>query len=255
MRLAEHAGLVGVTFGSEGHDLVGVLYLAHGSKPKPTVLLLHGCPGLEQNLDLAAELRDRGWNALVFHYRGCWGSSGRYDLRTITTDVAAAVDYLQSGEHPSVDRNRIAVIGHSLGGWAAVLAAARDQRLRAVGVIGGVADLGGMQRSGVLVSAAEIREEIARFVAAEPDEFLQQWAEVAAEPQPVDLAHSLSPRPLLVVHGSDDEWVPLEQARTLHERAREPRRYVEIPGANHSFSWHRTHLRELIADWLAEKNV
>jgi dipeptidyl aminopeptidase/acylaminoacyl peptidase len=255
MRLAEHAGLVGVTFGSGGRDLVGVLYLARGNEPQPTVLLLHGCPGIEKNLDLAADLRNQGWNSLVFHYRGCWGSGGRYDLRTITTDVAAAVDYLQSGEHPSVDRDRIAVIGHSLGGWAAVLAAARDQRLRAVAVCGGVADLGGLQRSGVLVSAAEIQKEITRFVAAEPEEFLQQWAEVAAEPQPVNVAHSLSPRPLLIVHGSDDEWVPVDQARTLHERAAEPRRYVEIPGANHSFSWHRADLRQLLADWLAETNV
>lgn len=255
MRLAEHAGLVGVTFGSEGHDLVGVLYLARGSEPRPTVLLLHGSPGLEQNIDLAAELRDRGWNALIFHYRGCWGSSGRYDLRTITTDVAAAVDYLQSGEHPSVDRDRIAVIGHSLGGWAAVLAAARDHRLRAVATCGGVADLGGIQRSGTLVSTAEIHEEITRFVAAEPEEFLRQAAEVAADPQPTDLAQLIAPRPLLIVHGSDDEWVPVKQARALHERAGEPCRYVEIAGANHSFSWHRADLRQLIADWLATTNI
>ena len=255
MRLAEHAGLVGVTFGSQGHELVGVLYLARGSEPRPTVVLLHGCPGLEQNLDLAAELRDRGWNALMFHYRGCWGSRGRYDVRTITADVAAAVDYLQTGVHPSVDPDRIAVIGHSLGGWAAVLAAARDHRLRAVAVCGGLADLGGIQRSGMLVSADEIHEEITRFVAAEPEEFLHQTAAVAAEPQPIDLAHLISPRPLLVVHGSDDEWIPVEQARILHQRAGEPRRYVEIPGANHSFSWHRPYLRQLIVDWLAETNI
>ncbi|HJZ24659.1 MAG TPA: hypothetical protein VJ370_00135, partial [Streptosporangiaceae bacterium] len=77
-----HEGITGVTFDSDGHRLVGILYLARGEEPKPTVLLLHGCPGLEKNLDLAARLRDRGWNALLFHYRGCWGSAGRYDLRT-----------------------------------------------------------------------------------------------------------------------------------------------------------------------------
>ena len=58
------------------------------------MLLLHGCPGLEKNLDLAARPRDRGWNALLFHYHGCWGSAGRYDLRTIPDDVTGAVDYL-----------------------------------------------------------------------------------------------------------------------------------------------------------------
>src|SRR5215469_3111829 len=105
------SGIAGVTFDSGGNRLVGTLYLAPGDEPKPTVLLLHGCPGIEKNGDLAADLRDRGWNALVFHYRGCWGSSGGYDLRTIPADVSAAVDFLQSGEYPSVDQGRIAVIG------------------------------------------------------------------------------------------------------------------------------------------------
>ncbi len=51
----EHEGITGVTFDSDGHRLLGTLqYLARGEEPKPAVLLLHGCPGLEQNLDLAA---------------------------------------------------------------------------------------------------------------------------------------------------------------------------------------------------------
>jgi len=257
---AEHAGITGVTFESDGHKLLGVLYLARGGEPKPTVLLLHGCPGIEQNLDLAADLRDRGWNSLVFHYRGCWGSGGRYDLRTVTTDVAAAVDYLHSGEHPSVDPARLAVVGHSLGGWAAVLAAAADRRLRAVAACGapaslGTVDLGTVDLGAVELSTVAIRREFTRFVAAEPQEFASQRDEVAARPQPLDVVSSIAPRPLLVVHGADDEWVPAAQGRALYERASQPRRYVEVDGANHAFSWHREHLRELIADWLAEANL
>src|SRR5271165_4423214 len=140
MWATEDEGLTGVTFDSDGHRLVGVLYLARGEEPKPTVLLLHGCPGLEKNLDLAVRLRDRGWNALLFHYRGCWGSAGRYDLRTIPRDVTAAVSYL--ADSPLVDPDRIAVVGHSLGGWAAVVVAAAEPRLRAVAVYGAAARLG-----------------------------------------------------------------------------------------------------------------
>ncbi len=246
----DHGGITGVTFSSDGNALAGVMYLARGDAPKPTVLLLHGCPGLEQNLDVAAALRDRGWNALAFHYRGCWGSSGRYDLRTIGRDVAAAVSYLHSGDHPSVDPARLAVVGHSLGGWAAVLAAATDERLRAVAVCGGVSDL-----AATALSAAEIRQEITRFVAAEPEEFSSQRDEVAAGPQPLDVVAAIAPRPLLLVHGSDDEWVPVEQARALRDRGGEPLRYVEIDGANHAFSWHRERLRNLITGWLAGTGV
>jgi uncharacterized protein len=247
---AEHAGITGVTFDSDGHGLVGVLYLARGGEPKPTVLLLHGCPGLEQNLDVAIALRDRGWNALAFHYRGSWGSAGRYDLRTIARDVTAAVDYVHSGEHPSVDPGRLAVFGHSLGGWAAVLAAAGDPRLRAVAVCGAPTSL-----AAVDLSAAEIRQEFTRFVTVEPEEFAAQRDEVAAGPQPLDVASSIAPRPMLIVHGSDDEWVPAEQGKALYQRAGQPRRYIEVEGANHTFAWHREQLRELITGWLAETKI
>ena len=247
---AGHEGITGITFDSDGHRLVGVAYLARGDEPKPTALLLHGCPGLEKNLDLAVVLRDRGWNAMVFHYRGCWGSAGRYDLRTIGRDVRAAVDHLQAGGCPGVDPGRIAVVGHSLGGWAAILAAAADERLRAVVTCGAPAGLGALQ----LTSDALDREMI-RFLATTPAEFLTQRDEVGTRPGPLDLVASISPRPLLVIHGSEDEWVGADQGRLLYERAEEPRRYVEIKGANHAFAWHRAALRDLITEWLDETGV
>src|SRR2546421_10338284 len=124
----EHDGITGVTFTSGGHRLLGTLYLARGDEPKPTALLLHGCPGLQQNGDLAVALRDRGWNALIFHYRGSWGSGGRYDLRTVPADVTAAVGHLSSGAYPPVDPPRLAGGGHTPGGAAAMLAAGHGPR-------------------------------------------------------------------------------------------------------------------------------
>jgi dipeptidyl aminopeptidase/acylaminoacyl peptidase len=250
MGTAGHEGITGITFDSDGHRLVGVAYLAHGDRPRPTALLLHGCPGLEKNLDLAVVLRDRGWNAVVFHYRGCWGSAGRYDLRTIGRDVRAAVDHLQAGGCPGVDPGRIAVVGHSLGGWAAVLAGAADQRLRAVVACGAPVGLGALQ-----LTADALDREFIRFLATTPAEFLNQRDEVGTWPGPLDVVASISPRPLLVIHGSADEWVGADQGRLLYERAREPRRYVEIDGANHAFAWHRAALTEEISGWLAEADV
>ncbi len=248
MTPAGHEGITGITFDSDGHRLVGVVYLARGDEPKPAVLLLHGCPGLEQNLDIAAVLRDRGWNSLVFHYRGCWGSAGRYDLRTIGRDVRAAVDHLAAGTYPGVDPGRLAVVGHSLGGWAAILAAAADQRLRAVVTCGAPAGLGP-------ITADAIDREFTRFLATTPAEFLSQRDELAGCPGPLDVVASISPRPLLVVHGSDDEWVRADHGRLLYERAKRPRQYVEMDGANHAFAWHRAALRDLITEWLDQTGV
>jgi len=240
----EHEGIAGVTFDSEGNRLVGILYLARGDEPKPTVLLLHGCPGLEKNLDLAVLLRDRGWNSLLFHYRGCWGSGGRYDLRTVPRDVIAAVDYLTG--HPAVDSGRIAVVGHSMGGWAAIVTAARDPRLRAVATCGAPARLG----AGLRLGRDQVEGEFTRFLAVTPEEFAAQLDEVARRLDPLEAVTAIAPRPLLVVHGTEDRWVPVAQARELRARAGPWSRYVEVDGADHSFSWHRTELRELIAGWL-----
>jgi len=241
-----HEGITGVAFDSDGHRLVGTLYLARGDEPEPTALLLHGCPGLEKNLDLAVLLRDRGWNSLVFHYRGCWGSAGRYDLRTIPRDVIAAVDYLAGC--PRVDSGRIAVVGHSLGGWAAIVTAAAEPRLRAVAACGAPAHLG----AGLRLDRDQVESEFTRFLATTPGEFTAQLAEVAERMGALEAVAAVSPRPLLVVHGTEDWWVPVEQARELRARAGPRCRYVEVDGANHSFSWHRTELRGLIADWLSE---
>jgi uncharacterized protein len=237
----EDEGLTGVTFDSDGHRLLGVLYLARGQEPKPTVLLLHGCPGLEKNLDLAVRLREAGWNALAFHYRGCWGSAGRYDLRTIPRDVTAAVDFVTGC--PRVDAGRIAVLGHSLGGWAALLTAAAEPRLRAVAVYGAAARLG----AGLRLSPDVLEREFTRFLAVTPEEFAAQAAGV---PDGLEAAAAISPRALLVVHGTADRWVPVADARELAARAGPDCRYVEVEGADHAFSWHRAELSDLIIGWL-----
>jgi len=246
-----HEGITGVTFDSAGNRLVGVLYLARGHEPKPTALLLHGCPGLEQNADVAMELRDRGWNALIFHYRGCWGSAGRYDLGTIVADVRAAVDYLGDAPFPSVDPGRLAVAGHSIGGWAAIQAAAADDRLHAVVAIAPLVTPRGLE----LLSDADLDRWFTSLLAATPAELRGQLAAVAGRPGPLELVPVISPRPVLIVHGSADEWVPVADGRLLHDRAKPPRGYAEIEGANHSFASHRRELRELVVGWLAQTGL
>lgn len=251
MMSAEHEGITGVTFGSDGHRLAGILYLARGAAAKPTALLLHGCPGLEQNLDLASSLRERGWNALVFHYRGSWGSEGDYDLRAVVQDVRAAVEHLHEAAYPGVDPARLAVFGHSLGGWAAVLAAAADSRLKAVIACASATGLSGLKA----LPADQIEHEFTRFLRTTPEQFVCQAQQVDARPGPLEVVSTIAPRPVLVVHGSDDEWVPAAQGRLLFDRAGEPRRHAEIAGANHAFSWHRAQLLDLVGDWLADTGI
>ena len=137
-----NAGVVGVYFERGGSKLVGRLFLAQGdeneNEPRPTAVWLHGIPGIEQNHDLAIYFRERGWNSLIFHYRGCWGSEGDYDIRTIPEDITAAFDYLCSGAFPQIDTDRLILGGHSLGGWATVFAGAQEPRAKALISMGGL---------------------------------------------------------------------------------------------------------------------
>jgi len=241
-----HQGQAGICFDSGGHRLLGTLFLARGDRPKPTAVILHGIPGIEKNYDLAHVLRDRGWNSLIFHYRGCWGSEGDYVLRTIPDDVRAALDDLSSGRYPQVDPARLVLVGHSLGGWAAVLAAAADPRVQAVAAYGAVTD----PRQFPFTSADAAAEFTPWLQGLTPGDFFDQWHALDAAYVPVEQVARLALRPLLVVHGHADEVVPVAQAEALFARADDPRTLVIHPEANHSFTWHRPWLRDQILGWL-----
>ena len=69
-----------------------------GQGPAPDVILLHGLPGNERNLDLAQAIRRAGWDVLTFTYRGAWGSPGDFSIANAMEDAAAALDFARSPE-------------------------------------------------------------------------------------------------------------------------------------------------------------
>ena len=107
-----------------------MMYTANGAGPHPTLLLLHGFPGNEQNLDLAQAARRAGWNVLTQHYRGSWGSKGAFSFAGAAEDAHAALAYLEDPANAArlhIDPRRIAIAGHSMGGFMAADAAADDR--------------------------------------------------------------------------------------------------------------------------------
>lgn len=238
-----HEGQTGVVFHSGGDKLVGTLFLARGDEPKPTAVLLHGLPGIEKNYDIAHALRERGWNALIFHYRGSWGSGGDYRFVTLADDVRASLDYLSSGAHEQIDADRLALVGHSMGGWTAVKAGA-DDRVRAIAVIGAVTE-----PSRLPFTAALAEESFTPFLnGLTPEEFVKQWTGLDGV---LEEAGGLD-RPLLIVHGANDSIVPVEQAHLLHHASGGRARLEIHPKANHAFVWHRRWLIDQVVPWLEE---
>ena len=131
-RLAE------IAFRSAGERLNGLLYVAAGAGLHPVVLLLHGNPGNERNLDVAQAIRRAGHTVLYFDYRGNWGSGGTFSRSHALEDVAAALSWVRSpavAAQFGLDTARIALVGHSMGGWLALMSAASDRKVACVGAL------------------------------------------------------------------------------------------------------------------------
>ena len=92
---------------------------AGGTDPKPTVLLLHGFPGNEKNLDMMQALRRCGFNVLTFNYSGSWGSPGPFLFANVLDDTKTALQFVKdNAEEYHVDLNNIFMVGHSMGGFS-----------------------------------------------------------------------------------------------------------------------------------------
>lgn len=127
-----------ITFQSADETLLGVLHLPAGEGPHPVVVLLHGFPGYERNFDLAQALRRAGYASLVFHYRGSWGVGGTWSWTHVLEDSARVVAQLRDPETAArhrLDLDRLAIVGHSLGGFAALMTAAADPAVAAVAAV------------------------------------------------------------------------------------------------------------------------
>jgi pimeloyl-ACP methyl ester carboxylesterase len=247
-----------VHFESHGDRLNGIVYVANGPGPHPTVILLHGFPGNEKNLDLAQSLRADGWNVLFFHYRGAWGSEGTYSFTHVYEDVAAAADYLRANAVPlRTDANRIILVGHSMGGFASLMAAARDDRIACTAAIT-PADLAAM------ASMFEAQPGLARGWSSYSGTltmlhgFSWQGAldEIMANRPAFDL-RALAPRlrgkSVLVIGADRDTDVPAEVIVQPLIDAYEADPAIRTTGVilsgDHSFSWSRGLLIETVTHW------
>ena len=122
-----------LVFESHGSRLFGRIILPNFYDKEsrcPVVLMLHGHPGGDKNLDIAEALRANGCAVAVISYRGVWGSHGDYLLSHNIEDVISAVDFLrQNADTYRLDPEKIFLFGHSMGGFSALNAMARGLRV------------------------------------------------------------------------------------------------------------------------------
>jgi hypothetical protein len=250
--------LVELNFESHDNRLNGHAYLAEGEGPHPTVVLLHGFPGNERNLDLAQDLRRNGFNVLFFHYRGAWGSEGTYSFTHIIEDVAAATDYLRGhAQALRTDPEKIILIGHSMGGFAALQAAAQDKRIACVAGLA-PADLGAIAKafetdplSGEgFATYADTMQMLAGLTGE------AAVAEIMTNRETFDaagLAPKLEGKSVLLIAGDKDTSVPPDSVHVPLVAAYEAQSGIDLTAkvlsGDHSFSWSREELIAEVLHW------
>lgn len=125
--------LYDIKISSHGEKLIGIMLTPGKKGPNPTVILLHGFPGYEDNHDLAHSFRRCGLNVLTFHYRGCWGVKGKFSFSNCIEDVNEVIDFVTNEESIKtydIDKNNIFLVGHSMGGFL-TLTNCTDERIKA----------------------------------------------------------------------------------------------------------------------------
>jgi len=199
---------------SHGALLNAIVYVAAGPGPHPVVILLHGFPGNEKNLDLAQSIRRAGWDVLFFNYRGSWGSLGAFSFTHAIEDTQSAIAYLRDPANAAKlrsDPKYIVLVGHSMGGMIAANVAATDPDIRAVGLIS-AANMAGHALPAVKANQQEaILPRISQGLAADmaplagctSESLARELLANAAKWNLPDLASKLSARPILVVTSDD----------------------------------------------------
>jgi fermentation-respiration switch protein FrsA (DUF1100 family) len=222
-----------------------------------SVIVAHGHGGSKHYSLPIGEILHRRFNVLMLDHRGHGESDG---LRTTIgyeerLDVYAAVDLLIGrGLGP------VGIIGVSMGASTAILAAADDDRIAAV-----VAD-SPYARLRWAVSQGAVLRGYPRFIAP-PMAALGCWATALHLHQPmeafdpIEVVERISPRPLLIMHGTDDDVVPVASAHALFERAGEPKELWLIDGLKHvqaidrAYPAFRQRVLEFFERYLAGENA
>jgi pimeloyl-ACP methyl ester carboxylesterase len=259
-RLAED-----VSFTSDGARLNAILYEAAGAGPHPTAIVLHGFPGNERNLDLAQALRRAGWNAVFFHYRGTWGSRGDFSFTHVLEDAAAVLAQVRAPEFAKahrIDPNRVVLIGHSMGGFAALVVASEHAEVECAVSIAG-ANFGLLATSLADPTQAERTGETFERWASGPIPGISGaalTAELRENGKRFDLlqrAPALSTKPVLLVAGARDtvarpelHHAPLAAAIAAQPGARVTQVVLD---SDHAFSDQRIALAHSVLDFLAQE--
>ncbi len=197
---------------------------------KGTIVQSHGYTGdCSPDLAYAPLLNSAGYNVCLFDYRGHGSSDGNYTSLVYfeRRDLLAALEFLRSR-----GVTRVGLIGFSMGGAIALATAPLSPM-----VVGVISDCTFGELKAILQNAA-VRRGVPGLLSHPLGWIVMLFACVRLRTNlfasdPIRWVAKISPRPVLVMHGEDDEDIPVEQAFRLFRAAQEPKELWIVPGAKH----------------------
>jgi len=217
----------------DGLKIVGQLYLPGTRTPYPAVCICHGIPGGAPDPGdggyplLAEKICREGFGVFIFNFRGTGTSGGNLDMVGWTRDLTAVIDHLCS--LPELDRSFLSLVGFSGGAAVSVFVASQDSRVSSVIACACPAEFKFADPLPIIQRFRDIKvirdEDFPASVA--------EWASGFRQIRPVRYVAGIAPRPLLLVHGNQDETVPVSDAHNLYRLAKEPRQIIIVDGAGH----------------------
>jgi dipeptidyl aminopeptidase/acylaminoacyl peptidase len=204
----------------------------HPREPSSAIIICHGVGANRSDFtELAVSLSQRGHFVLLFDFRAHGESGGRSTSLGYheQKDIEAALAFLNT-RRTTIDPKRIGIYGFSMGGSAAVLAAAKTGAFSAV-----VAD------SAFTSLRDQAREAITGFYHLPPFPFLQlavfgyelYFQTNVDSLSPVSVIAAIAPTPVLIIAGEGDKLIPAGNGRKLYAAAGNPKELWIIPGADH----------------------
>jgi pimeloyl-ACP methyl ester carboxylesterase len=241
---------------SPGLLINGLLYSPAGAGPHPTLVICHGLPGNEKNLDLAQAVRRAGWNAVTFNYRGSWGSPGSFRFAQNLQDAEAVLAYLRDPSNTAklgVDPKRIAIAGHSMGGWVVAHTAARDHALSGAILIS-MADMGlegGRPRAQAVAAMADDMETLADVTA---ESMVDELTAHAKEFVVAGTAAGLAQIPVLAITANDHLASQTDALVAAIKAKGGTRVNTAHLDTDHGYSDRRIALESIVITWLSGLN-
>ncbi len=205
-----------------------------------SVLFLHGnAENISTHFHSVAWMPAEGFNVLALDYRGYGESHGTPSVAGAQLDIDAAMRTLLA--RPDVDPKRVVLLGQSLGGAFAIYYGAHGRYRTNLSAI--------VAESAFSDYRAITREKLAGFFLTWPFQWLP-WLTVDDDYSPVAAVGSISPIPLLLIHGDRDVVVPPHHSRKLFERAGDPKDIWIVPGAGHIQAFRDDAVRRRLTEYL-----